>query len=469
MKKIINKLSKDVEVYTKCIIANSDNRYYISNYGFVVASDDEKGISDKIISRHTTVKVISDFKEDKSSMTLTLSAIKTREDDETITFFEEPFVIATFNKKYRELSQQILNADDFEEFEEDESAIESKIVNIVLYDRFCHAMLSGEEKYEELMTFCRNINSKSIYKFYLNGCQKSLSLYVDIEEAHFDLKTSLSTGEPIDYTPTKKVIKLLRDYRADLNEIRMGDISLKTLCKLIRKYSFDEVEKLMVVSKKMQFVYDNFWNKLLLIDNISLTDIVNYLIKNVIVGSFYESGELRCNMNLFLCKYIDYLGIKKEEDDNFPESLSAAHDQAIEDYNERRRREDAELREKLIAKQKAENEQLEKDFQKAVKKYEDFTWEKDEFSIEVPKTTTDLDDESDAMHNCVRGYKKRVAYKVCQVCFMRKEGKAYITIEVNMDGEIVQAKKFANNLPDEDDLKILGLWANEKGLTIKRL
>ena len=52
---------------------------------------------------------------------------------------------------------------------------------------------------------------------------------------------------------------------------------------------------------------------------------------------------------------------------------------------------------------------------------------------------------------------------------MRKEGKAYITIEVNMDGEIVQAKKFANNLPDEDDLKILGLWANEKGLTIKRL
>ena len=249
----------------------------------------------------------------------------------------------------------------------------------------------------------------------------------------------------------------------------MGDISLKSLCKLIRKYSFDEVEKLMVVSKKMQFVYDNFWNKLLLIDNISLTDIANYLIKNVIVGSFYESGELRCNMNLFLCKYIDYLGIKKEEDDNFPESLSAAHDQAIEDYNERRRREDAELREKLIAKQKAENEQLEKDFQKAVKKYEDFTWEKDEFSIEVPKTTTDLDDESDAMHNCVRGYKKRVAYKVCQVCFMRKEGKAYITIEVNMDGEIVQAKKFANNLPDEDDLKILRLWANEKGLTIKRL
>lgn len=466
MKKIINNLSKDVEIYVKILLDNNES-YSISNYGFIINNNIEKTniISDKTITRKSH-KVIADLKENEESLILTMTVAKATQNEENIVFYEEPFLKAVFNKKYRELSQEILNEEIYNDIKRYENE-NIPILNSVVFDKFCHLILSGEERYEDLIKFCKNVTSKNIYKFYLRNYQKSISLFIDNKCANIDIAASLSSGYEIDYIPTKKIINLYNKYTEERTE--MPDISLRMLCKLVEKYSFSEMEKLMMVAKKLKISSKSFWDKIYIIEGLSLTEISNYIIRNVVTGNFLYSSNIANNVYKFLELFIDYLNIKTEEDENFPDDIKMAHDMAIVRENERAQRRDEELRRRLIEEQQKEMEELENNFKNAVSCYQDLKWEKEIFSVEIPKETADLDAESDAMHNCVRGYKKRLANKQCQICFLRKENKPYITIEINMDGEIVQAKKFANALPDDDDLKILNEWSTVKGLVVKRL
>ena len=91
-------------------------------------------------------------------------------------------------------------------------------------------------------------------------------------------------------------------------------------------------------------------------------------------------------------------------------------------------------------------------------KYED-----DKYVIFPADSVESLIDESSQMSNCVRNYCLDVSNNECQIYFMRYKdnlSKSLITIEVR-DGKIVQARAKFNELPGEDEMKILKKWERD--------
>ena len=91
-------------------------------------------------------------------------------------------------------------------------------------------------------------------------------------------------------------------------------------------------------------------------------------------------------------------------------------------------------------------------------KYED-----DKYVIFPADSVESLIDESSQMSNCVRNYCLDVSNNECQIYFMRYKdnlSKSLITIEVR-DGKIVQARAKFNELPSEDEMKILKKWERD--------
>lgn len=91
-------------------------------------------------------------------------------------------------------------------------------------------------------------------------------------------------------------------------------------------------------------------------------------------------------------------------------------------------------------------------------KYED-----DKYVIFPAVSVESLIDESSQMSNCVRNYCLDVSNNECQIYFMRYKdnlSKSLITIEVR-DGKIVQARAKFNELPGEDEMKILKKWERD--------
>lgn len=91
-------------------------------------------------------------------------------------------------------------------------------------------------------------------------------------------------------------------------------------------------------------------------------------------------------------------------------------------------------------------------------KYED-----DKYVIFPAVSVESLIDESSQMSNCVRNYCSDVSNNRCQIYFMRYKNtpnKSLITIEVR-DGKIVQARAKFNELPSEDEMKILKKWERD--------
>lgn len=91
-------------------------------------------------------------------------------------------------------------------------------------------------------------------------------------------------------------------------------------------------------------------------------------------------------------------------------------------------------------------------------KYED-----DKYIIFPADSVESLIDESSQMSNCVRNYCLDVSNNECQIYFMRYKdnlSKSLITIEVR-DGKIVQARAKFNELPGEDEMKILKKWERD--------
>lgn len=85
------------------------------------------------------------------------------------------------------------------------------------------------------------------------------------------------------------------------------------------------------------------------------------------------------------------------------------------------------------------------------------------FKIVIPSTETELINESEVMHNCVRTYGNRIKKGNCALFFIRKDGKPYIDLEVGRNGNIVQARYDHNrdvrNGEHKEDEKLCNLIA----------
>lgn len=84
-------------------------------------------------------------------------------------------------------------------------------------------------------------------------------------------------------------------------------------------------------------------------------------------------------------------------------------------------------------------------------------YEDDIFSVVIPTTAKEFQEEADNQHNCVfRLYYSRVHDKLTHIVFIRRKNnldKSYITCEVSNKGEIVQyLAKYNNDVEDKDAL-----------------
>lgn len=140
----------------------------------------------------------------------------------------------------------------------------------------------------------------------------------------------------------------------------------------------------------------------------------------------------------------------------FPQNLHQAHQTTIELIaieTERRRALDAQRREAEIAKQLAD---MEKKYKKIRPKLEEkYSYQADGYAIIIPPNVEDFTREGLEMHNCVGGYKKRVASGSTQVVYIRKlddMDKSFGTMEISTRETIIQARgKYNKDLPEDAD------------------
>lgn len=141
----------------------------------------------------------------------------------------------------------------------------------------------------------------------------------------------------------------------------------------------------------------------------------------------------------------------------YPQNLEQAHQMTIElIHMETDRRRVAKLEEDMESLRK-KLAQLEKKYQKIKPELEKkYSFHAMGYAIVVPPELADLHREGIMMHNCVAGYKDRVALGKTQVVYIRKEedmDTSFGTMEISPENEeIIQARgKFNRNLPGEAD------------------
>ncbi len=100
--------------------------------------------------------------------------------------------------------------------------------------------------------------------------------------------------------------------------------------------------------------------------------------------------------------------------------------------------------------------------------YQRFKWEYGNFCFLIPRDANDLVNESYQQRNCVRGYVNSVANGYTHIIFMRlkaKKSSSYITIEVDKNFKLRQAKGKGNSMINNNACKVIKLWCEEKGIS----
>lgn len=110
------------------------------------------------------------------------------------------------------------------------------------------------------------------------------------------------------------------------------------------------------------------------------------------------------------------------------------------------------IHEKLIKEKSKENKELLK-----------YAPTSSEYILTVPESVQELFEEGDKMHHCVGSYAKKVVTGQSKIYFLRKKKEkdnAYVTVELDCNNEIVQAKSKYNNPITKEDTIFLEKWVN---------
>ena len=104
-----------------------------------------------------------------------------------------------------------------------------------------------------------------------------------------------------------------------------------------------------------------------------------------------------------------------------------------------------------------------------VREMEEPGWQ---YEIVQLNTARALQEESLSMRHCVATYVERCAKGYCSIWSLRKANPGagqfdrLITIEVNKQGHVVQARGFANRMPDCAEAGLIRAWCAEAGLRV---
>lgn len=141
-----------------------------------------------------------------------------------------------------------------------------------------------------------------------------------------------------------------------------------------------------------------------------------------------------------LFDYVDMMNQLYDDFDKYPRKLSAAHKQAIKEYN----RFQVDYDENAYS-------------QRNVLEYE---CEIDGFRFIYPRKASEIQAEGRNQHNCVATYISRVLSEDCHIMFMRPItdiNTSYITLEIR-NNKIVQAKRKYNREPSKKELGVIDKW-----------
>lgn len=161
--------------------------------------------------------------------------------------------------------------------------------------------------------------------------------------------------------------------------------------------------------------------------------------------------------------YVDYLNVSRRVGDYVggytPEDLELAHDMAVDRYRGTMNAfQEIRFRETVTSEEYIRLETEMDD-------------EEEEFFICAPKSTRDMQLESERLHHCVRIYCGRVASKETAVYFLRTKKnpkEPFATIEVQ-NGAVVQLKAKYNRQVSSAAQEYVRKWAAEKKLTIQTM
>lgn len=126
---------------------------------------------------------------------------------------------------------------------------------------------------------------------------------------------------------------------------------------------------------------------------------------------------------LYMCKHMNM------EPKKYPKSLVREHDVAARSFEY--------IKHKVV----------EMEFQKRVESLSELEYSNSEFTIRVPRTTTEVIDEGKILRHCVASYIKKISDGSSTVLFLRKNtelNKPFVTVEYQ-NGSIVQAKGYLNS------------------------
>lgn len=180
--------------------------------------------------------------------------------------------------------------------------------------------------------------------------------------------------------------------------------------------------------------------------NLDFRRMVDYITRDLYyqgIDSFDYSSERTYRDYLNMCSemYKD----NNKSFDKYPRYLKTQHDMIVRRYN---------IYHKLYQDDNIKN---------IADKYKNLVKEVDKFKFYLPETSDEILEEGRNQHNCVASYIDNYSEGKCILVFVRNKKtpeESYLTLELSLDLEIVQAKGLCNRELTKDEKKLVDKWYN---------
>lgn len=321
-----------------------------------------------------------------------------------------------------------------------------KIIELYLTDSICLLSFLTKFKLNNSLNYLLNNDSEDIVLANINSLNESIIYrFCDLLGANNCdcLSTLLEVNDILDKNEMELLYKLCFLYF----------ISKKTLN-----------QSKFITNKSRDIKYIMNYISYIRVLGFNLTEVLNTIVKELYKNyRIYDFRDI-------IGKYKDYLSMSKEMneahyiDKIYPVNVSnieSAHDEVVSVYN-------MYLNENNLKCGNNDNFIEILKFKNATEKYSRLAFEDDEYIIMIPTKPSDLINEGHNLHHCVGGYVKYVISGKSKILLCRKKSdpcKSYMTIEV-LKNEIVQAKKYRDSYPNEEDKKFIDKFCKAKKLTI---
>lgn len=176
---------------------------------------------------------------------------------------------------------------------------------------------------------------------------------------------------------------------------------------------------------------------------------INYILKRMF--KYYEDKlDPEGFLNL-LKMWRDYLIMKEDEDNIYPSNLKEVHDEATKEFYNR-------------------NEDISFDvyynFKNAIKNYENLEYEKNGYTIRIPRDPCEMKKVGKNLHICVGAYVSSVAEKTSKILWLCNRNDIPIAALEVKENRLIQAKAAHNSHPTYEMEQIIKSWCSKKELVI---